>query len=333
MALVNIAVNKEPTVPMPSKTNMAPLGLLSRAVNMSATVNSEKADMEQFYENMFQQGRETWWLCTTEEMWEAISPTAIDGNKNLPTTLRGDMYQPGFDKLILCPSPTMALTTLVYHVTEGHVVPRNTMRAKMFCWQPNDVQQRHRLALQIINFFNRGYHMFTQMQVETNKWYNFTMDEQASSQLWDIELAANSSASNIYEQMITTWSWNNGWIWSFNNVIALKMITNTEHLWYPALLTALEYSGLQMIQHVDPTLQKQLHDLLALQHPLNSGMQLPYYGAKTIERIRGNSQLWQHVMKFNFEEFTVRFNEYHGKDSNMGVNVEEDDGELNKEYD
>ena len=85
MALVNIAVNKEPTVPMPSKTNMAQLGLLSRAVNMSATVNSEKADMEQFYENMFQQGRETWWLCTTEEMWEAISPTAIDGNKNLPT--------------------------------------------------------------------------------------------------------------------------------------------------------------------------------------------------------------------------------------------------------
>ena len=234
MALVNIAVNKEPTVPMPSKTNMAQLGLLSRAVNMSATVNSEKADMEQFYENMFQQGRETWWLCATEEMWEAISPTAIDGNKNLPTTLRGDMYQPGFDKLILCPSP---------------------------------------------------------------------------------------------------WSWNNGWIWSFNNVIALKMITNTEHLWYPALLTALEYSGLQMIQHVDPTLQKQLHDLLALQHPLNSGMQLPYYGAKTIERIRGNSQVWQHVMKFNFEEFAVRFNEYHGKDSNMGVNVEEDDGELNKEYD
>ena len=221
---------------------------------MSATVNSEKADMEQFYENMFQQGRETWWLCTTEEMWEAISPTAIQGNKNLPTTLRGNMYQPGFDKLILCPSPTMALTTLVYHVTEGHVAPRNTMRAKMFCWQPNDVQQRHRLALQIINFFNRGYHMFTQMQVETNKWHNFTMDEQASSQLWDIELAVNSSASNIYEQMITTWSWNNGWIWPFNNVIALKMITNTAHLWYPALLTALEYSGLQMIQHLDPTL-------------------------------------------------------------------------------
>ena len=65
MSMVNISQNKAPQPPMMAKYTVSSMGLLSRAIKMSQTVNSDNMTIEECNDQMMLEGRDTWWMAFT----------------------------------------------------------------------------------------------------------------------------------------------------------------------------------------------------------------------------------------------------------------------------
>ena len=148
--MINISTVKEPTVPMGIKTTMAQIGLLTRAIRTSQINNPDGYDMEEYHNLSTSRGEETWWIALTKELFATVCPH----DKEVPTTLPGNMMCPAWDKVILTPSPASALMGLFFHITEMHTQTESKDKIYILAFKANTVQMRHRLGANVVSLFN-----------------------------------------------------------------------------------------------------------------------------------------------------------------------------------
>jgi len=92
-----------------------------------------------------------------------------------------------------------------------------------------------------------------------------------------------------------------------------QQVTGPQHGWFAALVNALEYTGFQACSKMPMEIQHHLGQILEGQHPLQQGVQIPYWGSKTPERLRGNIAVLEYInSSTNFGRFVEEFNNYHG---------------------
>ena len=147
--LVNIHEHREPTIPTMPKLTTGSLGLFTRAINMSQTVNSTGLGPDEFNNMSFDNNMDTWWLALPTELYSAITPET-----GLPTTLGGNTMCPRWDKLTMSPAPSTAICNMFYHATELHIESNNWQQAKLPALCTNSVQQKRRIGSGTINLFN-----------------------------------------------------------------------------------------------------------------------------------------------------------------------------------
>ena len=164
MSLTNIAVIKEPTIRMPAKLSLTTIGLTTRAIKLSSVVNATCLAPQAFHDETYNNDMETWWLCTTTELHEAMKDVATEQIKGI----NGSTLMPSFDKVILSRSPTQAVTTAFYHYTEGHFTANNGQMI-LSSFTVNKGQQLVRLGNKSINLFRCPN-------------YRWKLDQQSSSQ-------------------------------------------------------------------------------------------------------------------------------------------------------
>ena len=136
-------------IPAMPKLTTGSLGLLTRAINMSRTVNSTDLGPDEFNNMSFDNNMDTWWLALPTALYSAITPET-----ELPTTLRGNTMCPRWDELIMSPTPSTAICNMFYHATELHIESNNWQQAKLPALCTNSVQQKRRIGSGTINLFN-----------------------------------------------------------------------------------------------------------------------------------------------------------------------------------
>ena len=323
MSLVNISKEGEPNIPQIPKITMANMGLLSRAVNMSAVINPNNLELEEFNNAMHNAGQDVWWLATTPEVYAAV----CGSGQQFPTSIPGNMYCPRWDKVVMTTSPTLAITTLFHHITELHVETQKSNIAVLMGFRVNTIQQRHRLGNNVVNYFNRGYMAGTQCQIESGHRFNMTVDEAATVLVWNITAEGGGS---IYNKIATSLSWQQGWLWMYNLPLPTQQITGSQHKWARAIFECLHYSGTGVLNMLPGEAQQAVNNILDSNHPLQQGVVLQHYGSKTRERIRGNPTIMEWVNSVtNFQEFVEAYNVYHTTNTDGGMNIDEDeDGNM-----
>ena len=113
--LVNIHEHREPMIPAMPKLTTGSLGLLTRAINMSRTVNSTDLGPDEFNNMSFDNNMDTWWLALPTELYSAITPET-----GLPTTLGGNTMCPRWDKLTMSPAPSTTPQSCTLKATTGN---------------------------------------------------------------------------------------------------------------------------------------------------------------------------------------------------------------------
>ena len=90
-------------------------------------------------------------------------------------------------------------------------------------------------------------------------------------------------------------------------------MTGPQHGWYQALINGL----------VPAEVQQHLNQLLEGQHPLQQGVQIPYWGSKTPERLRGNMAVLEHVnSNTSVQRYIEEFNNYRGQQAEEDQHME-----------
>lgn len=313
MSLTNIAVIKEPTIRMPAKLSLTTIGLTTRAIKLSSVVNATCLAPQAFHDETYNNDMETWWLCTTTELHEAMKDVATEQIKGI----NGSTLMPSFDKVILSRSPTQAVTTAFYHYTEGHFTT-NSGQMILSSFTVNKGQQLVRLGNKSINLFNRAY-LMPQLQVEAGSTIKFTTDELASTQHWVLE---SNNGQGIMSRIATTLSWGNGYLWTYNYVFPTSLVVDDNSDHWKALLQAVEYAGATCINKLPQQECQRIWTLLTDASNYQPLRQLQLAGTKTPERLRGNSQVIEWVNNtFTWEEYALGFNEYHNKMSDDEDNM------------
>ena len=121
-----------------------------------------------------------------------------------------------------------------------------------------------------------------------------TEDERATTQLWEIKA---TDGGNVMHKIANKFQWSNGYVWHFNIAINIMEIVDDRSPWYKALCNSLEYNGTQVLQYLPTQAASRLNTLLGNMHPLQQETvrQLPYFGVKTVERLRGNPTVMEFV--------------------------------------
>ena len=216
--------------------------------------------------------------------------------------------------------PALGQIDIVLNTIDGHVQPfsfmqRNcTQRAatKLMSLCTDTVQQKKRLGQATVNLFNRGYNMVSQLQIESGQQLCLTTDEMASvsdlgrgvhvnrRQHPPIDSQHDQLATGLHLGTTTS-------LCQFNKYQDHNMV-GTRHS-----SNGLEYTGVQAFDKMPAEVQQHLNQILENQHPLQQGIQIPYWGAKTTERLRGNQAVLEHVnSNRNMPRYIEEFNSYHG---------------------
>ena len=141
--------------------------------------------------------------------------------------------------------------------------------------------------------FNRGY-MYPQQQIESGCNLRFATFELASQQIWEI----NADGGNtMLQQICNYFQWNKDWMWTYNIPVQVSnMNVESTQQEKRLVLQCLEYGRAQMLHHFTTSTRDAVMEMLQQMHStsitsgINTGNIL-FQGAKTVERIRGNSHL------------------------------------------
>ena len=104
-------------------------------------------------------------------------------------------------------------------------------------------------------------------------------------------------------------------MWSFNIPLKIKDVATTEDPRFRALLQALEFTGFQVLQHLDQQDVGHIQQILSTLDPkLQSTFSViaTYYGQKTLERVRENANIWNWLRdnKCDLEEWIKEINNF-----------------------
>ena len=225
---------------------------------------------------------------------------------------------PNFDKMILSKSPTGAVTTAFYHATDGHIVTDNKEQHVLTSITVSKDQELVRLGNEPVNLLNRAYIM-PQLQVECGSMWRFTADEISSTQHWTL-MSNNDQA--VMAKITTTLSWSNSFLWTYNYVFPTAVVTNSESDHSRALPQAIDYAGATCLNRLPQQESQRLWNLITDNVHFHELQQLKMGGARTTERLRGNSQIFNWLYHtFDCESYIEAFNNYHQHvQDNMGEN-------------
>ena len=105
-----------------------------------------------------------------------------------------------------------ALTTWFYHSTELHNATFDPNRLIMVSWTEDSSQQRVGIGAGMVSLFNSGCNA-PQVQIEINRTLRFTPSEMTTQLSWDL---AFKMGGNIVSEVATFFSWEEGWMWTYN---------------------------------------------------------------------------------------------------------------------
>ena len=204
----------------------------------------------------------------------------------------GDILVPSFDKLILSMSPTAAVQTLTYHLTEMHVETNNPNEGILTSVAVNKMKQLQRISNSTINLFNRAF-IRPQLQTEAGRSFRLTTDERASIQHWMITSEDNSKS--VLSTVTTELSWSNNFPWSYNYAFSTSLISTSLDNHWTCFMPALEYSGSSTMSRINAEEANRLWAQINKPENWRDAQNIPMAGSKTLERLRGNSRVTEWV--------------------------------------
>lgn len=260
---------------------------------------------------------------------------SIRQDRNLVESLSGDLNMPRFDKLIMATTASQAVLTTLYHLSEGHLITNNVARIYIL-EQVMDVNAQHlRQGSQMINTFNRGFST-PQLQISTGSSIAFNQWELDRQIIWELQPL---QLGNIFDMVFNKFTWNNGYMWSFNTLINLNnledYLVNNE----VTIIQAFEYTGTHVLQHLPaPALNKVmdfLNSLDTLRFTTKRGLNLnrvKFWGVKDSTRLRGSSTHAKYLSDYmrdptSFNEYAKEVNTWRQSFNNgeEDINMENED--------
>ena len=330
MELTNIAQTGGPTaVHAKMDTTLSNLGInVCHCLTASPTTNPTNMAPDSFHQFSVDNNMGTWWAMFTQEEYNSMVPE--DGNILL--SIPGATRMPRFDKVIVNTSPQAAAATLVYHMTEGHCTTGNPKGWILVAFQQDHQQGLLRLGNGCTNVFNRGY-VAPQLQIEFTRVLRFNIYELSTQQVWKI--GANNN-QDVLESVHNRLSWQNNVIWSYNAPVNVANINSTEDNIWPHFIQALEYSGLQCLDHLSTEVANKVKQLLTTVHPLVSASPtvntstVHWHGSKTMERLRGSPNIIPWVTNiYDHSEYVTEVNTWRNNaDEHMEDDAEADEDNM-----
>ena len=126
---------------------LAEIGLnVQQVIIASPVANCQSQQPDDFHQTMVDNNKSTWWLVVTAEELNKLAPIA-GTTARVINSLPGNLRMDSFDKVILSPSPTGAVTTMFYHLVEQHVSTREPNRFHLVAFNPDFQQTMLRLSL------------------------------------------------------------------------------------------------------------------------------------------------------------------------------------------
>ena len=156
-------------------------------------------------------------------------------------------------------------------------------------------------------------HLYPQPQIEDHSNMSLILSKKGEQVVYNI--TAIEDDTNITQAISMKMSWQQGYMWGFNIPVEIKDVATTEDPRFRAFLQALEYTGFQVLQHLDQQDAGHIQQLLSTLDPkLQStfSVNATCYGQKTLERVRGNANIWNWLRdnKCDFEEWIKEVNNF-----------------------
>lgn len=283
------------------------MGLKATIAVNTAISNPTQSEPDRFQAEQLQANQQVWWLATTPEIYMAMAD-----QHGVIDNIHGSTYMPQWDEMILSTTPGLTMRTLYYHCTEQHISSVDYKTMQLVAIRTTSVRHLHRQGGQHVNYFLGG-HLYPQPPIEDHSNMSLILSKKAEQVVYNI--TAIEDDTNITQAISVKMSWQQGYMWSFNIPLEIKDVATTEDPRFRAFLQALEYTGFQVLQHLDQQDAGHIQQLLSTLDPkLQSAFSVnaTCYGQKTLERVRGNASIWNWLRdsKCDFEEWIKEVNNF-----------------------
>ena len=282
MAAVTTELQKIPTrqraecCPEGDRLTLNELGVTYEITLKSVKANPNELGPEEYGNMMKTNNKLTLWMVLTEEQLADLSK----GVDNIMVeSFPGGTLMPFFDKVILTTTPVQALMHFLYHFSEQHVLPSNTKKVNLLSFEPDVETFSYLMANKAIDLFLRASKTL-QVQVRQGTRWILNELELETQQQWC--MWHKTGYEHIFDQL----SWSNGFTWTYNTCIDLRVDSEKAHC---GIMQALHYGGVQQLHFMPTEIQQKLLNMLkAADHGQEV---IGFHGMKTIERIRGSPLL------------------------------------------
>jgi len=290
MMALNKVVAKSPTPLADLNMTLTDLGLEAQQLFSGPFGNVDNKNPDELT-NMYQSAnQQIWWLMTTTELYNSIS-----NQQGLVPTIPGFLNMPFFDKVLMGETPATGAFSLFYHVSEQHVLTQQLRDLKLIMLIPETRRQQRRLGSHNVDVFNRGY-VFQQLQVQERSMINLSTWELNKQVVFNVKPIQDNI--NFVQVIANKFSWENGFLWTYNIPLRPTEILSQEDNRMRCLLQCLQYTGGEVMAKLPTETTQHIHTLLASMHPMVQQWfqtDFQYFGAKTTERLRGNSTIWSWI--------------------------------------
>ena len=321
MTALNKVVAKSPTPLADLNMTLTDLGLEAQQLSSGPFGNVDNKNPDELNIMYQSANQQAWWLMTTTELYNSIS-----NQQGLVPTIPGFLNMPFFDKVLMGETPSTGAFSLFYHMTEQHVLSQQLRDLKLIMIVPETRRQQRRLGSNNVDVFNRGY-VFQQLQVQENSMINFSTWEINKQVVFNVKPIQDNI--NFVQVIANKFSWQNGFLWTYNIPLRPTEILTQEDNRMRCLLQCLQYTGGEVMAKLPTETTQHIHTLLASMHPMvqqKFQTDFQYFGAKTTERLRGNSTIWSWISidyDQHYADYVKGTNEYRDQHQQQEVDQPE----------
>ena len=284
MMALNKVVAKKPTPLADLNMTLTDLGLEAQQLFSGPFGNVDNKNPDQLTQMYLGANQQVWWLMTTTELYNSLAD-----QQGLVATIPGFLNMPSFDKVLMGDTPATSGFCLFYHLSEQHLYSQQLRDLKLVMFVPETRRQQRRLGSGNVDVFNRGY-VFHQLQVQEGSLVNLSTWELNKQVVFNVKPIQDNT--NFVQVIANKFSWENGFLWTYNVPLRPTDILTQEDNRMRCLLQCLQYTGGEVLAKLPTETTKHVHTLLATMHPMVQQQfqtDFQYFGAKTTERLRGNS--------------------------------------------
>ena len=237
--------------------------------------------------------------------------------QGLIPSIPGFLNMPGFDKVLMGDTPATSGFSLYYHLCEQHLYSQQLRDLKLVMFVPETRRQQRRHGSGNVDIFNRGY-VFHQLQVQEGSSINLSTWELNKQVIFNTKPIQDNI--NFIDVISNKFSWENGFLWTYNIPRRPTEILSRED----NRMGCLQYAGGEEMAKTATETTKHISALLATMHPMVQQQfqtDFQYFGAKTAERMRGNSTIWSGISinyDQDFADYVKSTNDYLGQHQQQG---------------